>query len=167
MDMDSSGRARMRLPTADLPPDCALLRDDRIALIRWSGGRFLTVCDRARSIRPCSVRSVQPLHISLLFQLPHYVLPAHFPQASLRPDPTSHHLPLLRRHPVLGSWALTPAPPSMGLAVGSPLSSPGPAPTRAASISSGSFSALSAMAPRPLSILPFSCSPACFSVAPS
>ena len=41
----------MHLPTADLPPDCAPLRNDRIALIRWSGGRFLAVCDRTRSIR--------------------------------------------------------------------------------------------------------------------
>ena len=59
MDMDSSGRARMRLPTADLPPDCAAPVTSKSPWSGGPGGRSLNVCDRPRSIRPCPVRSVQ------------------------------------------------------------------------------------------------------------
>ena len=59
MDMDSSGRARMRLPTADLPPDCAAPVTSESPWSGGPGGQSLNVCDRPRSIRPCSVRSVQ------------------------------------------------------------------------------------------------------------
>ena len=59
MDMDSSGRARMRLPTADLPPDCAAPVTSESPWSSGPGGRSLNVCDRPRSIRPCPVRSVQ------------------------------------------------------------------------------------------------------------
>ena len=59
MDADGSGRARMRLPTADLPPDCAAPVTSESPWSGGPGGRSLNVCDRPRSIGPCSVRSVQ------------------------------------------------------------------------------------------------------------
>ena len=59
MDMDSNGRARIRLPTADLAPDCAAPVTSESPWSGGPGGRSLNVCDRARSIRPCPVRSVQ------------------------------------------------------------------------------------------------------------